>query len=216
MGLFNKLTKGISQMVGGVDTEVLQIGRPAQAEILQILPQGTTVEIGGGLVERVCIFVVKVTADDIPAYQVQVRQRIPEIYLAKFQPGLNIVAAKVHPQDPNRVVLDFNAPPPRVRAAKATDPEHSASYVLANGEPAQAVIVASQPLGRTSADGMDVYAFTLTVIPQDGRDPYQIQVGNPVPPAGLPLLFPGSRVPVRLLPSNPNAVVINWPAALGD
>ena len=37
----------------------------------------------------------------------------------------------------------------------------------------------------------------LTVMPQ-GRDPYQIQVGNPTPPKALPFLFAGSHVPVKI------------------
>ncbi len=212
MGLFDKITKGLGGMIGSVDTEVMQIGRPAQAEILQVLPGGTTVEIGNGLTERVCAFVVKITMDDVPPYQVQLRQRIPEVYLARLQPGMGAVAAKVHPQDPQRVVLDFFAAPPPVRVARSQDPAHSAAYVLANGDRAEAVIVGSQPLNMTNADGVPLQAFVLTVIPQDGRDPYQIQVGNPAPPSALPHIYPGSRVPVRLLPDNPNSVVIDWAA----
>jgi hypothetical protein len=55
----------------------------------------------------------------------------------------------------------------------------------------------------------------LTISPQEGM-PYQIQVGNPVPPEALPLLYPGSKVPVKVAPGNPNAAVIDWAAALGD
>lgn len=214
MGIFGKIGQGLSGMVGGVDKEVLQNGRPAQAEILQVVPTGTTIEVGGGLVQRVCVFTVKIAMDGVAPYQVQVKQRIPELYLARLQPGLNIIAAKVHPQDPQRVALDFDAPPPSVRSASTGDPANSAAYVLANGDRAEAVIVNNTPINRTNQEGLAIHAFTLTVIPQDGREPYQIQVGNPVPPAGLPLIFPGSKVPVRLLPSNPNAVVIDWAAAM--
>ena len=214
MGIFDKIGQSLSGMVGGVDKEVLQTGRPAQAELLQVVPTGTTVEIGGGLVQRVCLFTVKIAMDGVAPYQAQVKQRIPELYLARLQPGLNIIAAKVHPQDPQRIVLDFDAPPPAVRAAATGDPANSAAYVLANGDRAQAVIVASTPINRTNQEGLAIYAFTLTVIPEDGRQPYQIQVGNPVPPQALPLIYPGSKVPVRLLPSNPNAVVIDWAGAM--
>lgn len=214
MGLFSKISKGLSGMVGGVDAEVLQIGRPAQAQLLQVMPQGTTMQVGGGMVERVCEFFVRITMDDVPPYETRVRQRIPEVYLGRFQPGATVVvAAKVHPQDPHRVVLDFQAPPPPVRAARNADPRQSAAYLLANGDQAQAVIVSSQPLNMTNPEGVPLYGFVLTVIPQDGRDPYQVQVGNPVPPSALPHLFPGSKVPVRLLRDEPNAVVIDWAAA---
>jgi hypothetical protein len=49
----------------------------------------------------------------------------------------------------------------------------------------------------------------------EGKDPYQIQVGNPTPPAALPFLFPGSRVPVKI-GTDPNAVVIDWDAAVAE
>jgi hypothetical protein len=212
MGLFNKITKGFSSMVGGVDAEVMQIGRPAQAEILGFNAAGTTVQMGGGLVERVCVFNVKIAMDDVAPYTAQVKQRIPEIYIPQLQ-GLTIVAAKVHPNDPNRIALDFNSPAPNVRMARSNEPANTAAYILQNGESGQAVIVANQPLGRTNPDGLDMYAFHLTVIPSDGRDPYQIQVGNPVPKSALPLLFPGSRVPVKMLVESPNSVVIDWARA---
>jgi hypothetical protein len=87
----------------------------------------------------------------------------------------------------------------------------SAAELLATGEPGQAVIAAYQPLGKRNPAGVDIYAYMLTVMPV-GRDPYQIQVGNPTPPAALPFLFPGSRVPVKI-GTDPNAVVIDWAAA---
>ncbi len=61
---------------------------------------------------------------------------------------------------------------------------------------------------------MDLYAYLLTVMPE-GRDPYQIQVGNPTPPAALPFLFAGSRVPVKI-GTIPNAVAIDWAAAAAE
>jgi hypothetical protein len=88
---------------------------------------------------------------------------------------------------------------------------HSAAELLTTGAPGQAVIVQYQPLGKRNPAGVDLYAFLLTVMPV-GADPYQIQVGNPTPPAALPFLFPGSRVPVKI-GTTPNAVVIDWAAA---
>jgi hypothetical protein len=49
----------------------------------------------------------------------------------------------------------------------------------------------------------------------EGRDPFQIQVGNPTPPAALPFLFAGSRVPVKI-GTIPNAVAIDWAAAAAE
>ncbi len=42
-----------------------------------------------------------------------------------------------------------------------------------------------------------------------------MQVGNPTPPAALPFLVPGSRVPVKV-GTDPNAVVIDWDQAKAE
>lgn len=212
MGILGKLGKGLSNLTGGVDAEVLKNGVPAQAVLLAVRPTGTTVEIGNGLVERVCEFGVQVFPDGEPEYRTTVRQRMPEIFLARIQPGVTRIAAKVHPQDPNRIALDFNAPPPEVRRAATQDAQHSAAHVLAVGEPAYAVIVSGEPLNMTNQQGVPLYAFELTIM-AEGRDPFKARTGMPTPPRALPLIFPGSRVPVRYLPENPNAVVIDWISA---
>lgn len=229
MGLFNKITKGmtgvdvdqmmkqvnesVAGLTAGPDAEVVQLGRPAQAAILQVQPLSSTVSVGNGLVERACVFVVKITMDDVPPYRVQVQQRVPEIHLAQLQTGSVVVAAKVHPQDPQRVVLEFGAPLPTVRYSDGGDPTHTAAYVLANGDQAEAVIVSSQPLNMTNAQGVPLHAFELTVVPQNSREPYRAKVGHPVPPSALPLVFPGARVPIRVMPSEPNRLAIDWGAA---
>jgi hypothetical protein len=82
------------------------------------------------------------------------------------------------------------------------------------GEPCQAVIVQSQPLGMRDQNGDDMYAFMLGIV-AEGRTPYQIRVGNPVPAAALPLLQEGSTLPARLLHDGDDGeVTIDWEAAI--
>jgi hypothetical protein len=121
------------------------------------------------------------------------------------------VAVRANPDDVTQVALDFSSEPPVVTTPGASA-NNSAAEILATGHPGQAVIVGSQALGKRTPAGVDMYAYSLTVMP-DGKDPYQIQVGNPTPPAALPFLFPGSRVPVKI-GTDPNAVVIDWDAAV--
>ena len=200
MGILNKIT-------GGPDKKLLQTGLLGRGIITEVRPTGTTIESGGSLPQRVCLFTVEVSLDRREPYMATCKQRFPEIALARIQPGFTTVAVRANPVDLTQIVLDFNTEPPVVTAAGGK----SAADILATGAPGQAVIVAFQPFGKRNQAGVDIYAFRLTVMP-NGQDPYQIQVGNPTPPAALPFLFAGSRVPVKI-GSIPNAVVIDWEAA---
>jgi hypothetical protein len=90
----------------------------------------------------------------------------------------------------------------------------SAAQILTEGEPCTAAIVEAQPLGMRNPKGDDMYAFTLTIM-APGRPPYQVQIGNPVPAAALPLLCPGNTVPARRMPQGDDReLAIDWEVAL--
>jgi hypothetical protein len=90
----------------------------------------------------------------------------------------------------------------------------STARILEDGVPCKAVIVQSQSMGMRSPSGKDMYALVLTVI-ADGRAPYQVQVGNPVPADAVPLVYPGSTVPAkRMADGDEHEIVIDWDAAL--
>src|SRR3954454_2332459 len=200
----------LSKMTGGPDKKLLATGLLGRGIITDIQPTGTTMEIGNGLVQRVCVFTVEVSLDRQAPYTATCRQRIPEIHLPQVQLGNTTVAVRANPADLTQIALDFATEPPVVTTPGGTG-NHSAAEILATGAPGQPVIVQYQPLGKRNPAGVDLYAFLLTVMPPGG-DPYQIQVGNPTPPVALPFLFPGSRVPVKI-GTIPNAVVIDWEAA---
>jgi hypothetical protein len=206
MGLLNKLT-------GGVDKKVLSNGILGRGIITDVKLTGTTMQMGNGLVQRACIFTLEVSLDGKQPYTASCKQRIAEIQIPQIQPGSTTVAVRVNPDDPANVVIDFDEEPPVVTTAGGTG-NHSAAHVLETGTPGRAVIVESLPLGKRNPAGVDLYAYALTVMPE-GKDPYQIQVGNPTPPAALPFLFPGSKVPVKI-GTEPNAVVIDWDAAIAE
>jgi hypothetical protein len=111
----------------------------------------------------------------------------------------------------------FGEQPPTVTMAGAGDPNTgSAAQILELGTPCKAVIVESQSLGMRNPKGDDMYAFRLTVM-AGGRPPHQIQVGNPVPAAALPLLYPGNTVPAKRMPDGDDReLVIDWEVALSQ
>jgi hypothetical protein len=206
MGLLSKIT-------GAPDKKLIETGILGRGILTEVQLTGTTVQTGNGLVQRTCLFTVEVSLDGRAPYTATCKQRIPEIQLPQIQPGNTTVAVRVNPADPAQIALDFSTEPPVVTTPGGTG-DHSAAAILATGAPGQAVIVEFQPLGKRNPAGVDLYAYLLTVMP-DGGDPYQIQVGNPTPPAALPFLFAGSRVPVRI-GSIPNAVAIDWAAAAAE
>lgn len=203
MGLFRKLT-------GGVDKKLLETGLPGRGIITDVKMTGTTVQTGNGLVQRTCVFTLEVSLDGKDPYTATSKQRIPEIHLPQIQPGSSTVAVRANPDDLFQVVIDFNSEPPTVTTPTGHG-QNSAAELLATGQPGRAVIAQYQPIGKKNPAGVDIYAYALTVMPE-GKDPYQIQVGNPTPPSALPFLFPGSHVPVKI-GNDPNAVVIDWDQA---
>jgi hypothetical protein len=206
MGLLRKLT-------GGADKKLLETGLLGRGIITNVKMTGTTLQVGNGLVQRTCVFTVEVSLDGKEPYTATCKQRIAELLLPQIQPGGTTFAVRANPEDLSDIVLDFQSEPPVVTTPGGSG-SHSAAEILATGEPARAVIIESLPLGKRNPAGVDLYAYQLTVMPQ-GRDPYQIQVGNPTPPAALPFLFPGSHVPVKI-GSEPNAVVIDWEQAAAE
>lgn len=205
MGLFQKLS-------GSADSGLLQSGVLGRGVILAVSPGRTTVQVLNGLVERNCEFRVEVTLDRTAPYEAVCKQRVQEVYIPSFIPGTSVVAVRVDHADLSRIVIDFSVPPPSVTVSSQPGQE-SAANVLENGQAARAVIVATQPLGMQNAQGVPMHAFVLTVMPQNA-DPYQVQVGIPTPAQALPLLFPGSNIPVKISTSNAESVVIDWIAAL--
>lgn len=195
-------------MTGGADKKLLETGLFGRGIITGVRPTGTTIQNSHGL-QRVCLFEVEVSLDNRPPYTATCKQRFPEFEIPRIDLGNTTFAVWADPADPTRITLDFNTEPPIVTSASGGV---SAAEILATGLPGEAVIVISRPLGKRNRVGVDMYFFMLTVIPR-GQAPYQIRVGNPAPPAALPFLFPGSKVPVKI-GAGPNDVVIDWDAAV--
>lgn len=203
MGLFKKAKEAMQMATGG---EQIPDGRLGMAVITSCDISGTSITIGN-VEQRVCTFGLEVYLDDTDRYRATAKAKLPEWDLAKIQPGATQVAVRVDPQDPQHVAIDFSIPPPTVRAKG----QGSYAELIATGTPATAIIVQFQDMGMTNAEGVPIKAFLLTVMPE-GRDPYQAQVGNPVPATALPLVYPGSKVPVKL-GAGPEDIAIDWAAA---
>ena len=95
----------------------------------------------------------------------------------------------------------------------SSDPAASAATVLATGVPIRVVVVDAALMSRKTAAGLDIFALVLS-IQADGLPDRQAVVSNPVPSSCRALLGPGSNLPARMLSHDPDAIVIDWEAAL--
>ncbi len=203
MGLFKKM----GQLTGSVNKKLLTEGLLGRGLITDV--EQTSVSRGQDAYSApVCIFTVQVTLDDVPAYEASCRQAVPLALVPQLASGGAQVAVRVNPNDHSEIALDLATEAPTVRMAEG-DGAAKASDILATGLDARAVIVESMPLGKTNPAGLDMYAFSLTVM-RDGEAPYQTQVGNPVPKNAIPLIYPGHNLPAKVMASNPKGVVIDW------
>lgn len=201
MGFFGNL-------IGSTDSAVIANGILGRGEITNVAISGMTLKTNNNLVERKCTFSMNVMIDNVAPFQASAVQRIPEITLTKLTKGA-VVPVRVDPNDHSKVYIDFASELPTVTVPRSTG-ENSAAHILEHGKPIKVVFVASQPLKLKNADGIEMFLLTLTVY--EGVDtPYQLQVGNPVPPSALPLLYPGSKLHAKL-GAGPNNVVVDWAA----
>ena len=210
MGLFDKMRN----LTGSVPKELLERGLLGRGIIVSV--QQTSVSTGADFdPSHVCVFTVEVALDNVPRYTATCRQAVKATILPQLMMGGATVAVRVDAQDHSRIALSLGEEPPTVTMASSGDPNTaSAARILELGVSCKAVIVQSQPLGMRNPKGDDMYAFMLTVM-AEGRPPYQIQVGNPVPAAALPLLYPGNTVPAKRMPDGDDReLVIDWQGAL--
>jgi hypothetical protein len=207
LGLFKKLRR----FGGTPPLELMENGRLARGVILSI--ESTPLSTGPeGASIPICKFLVEVTLDNTPPYEVECRQAISYEALGRLVPKQTMVAVRVDPNDPNEIAIDLNTPPPTVTVQREGG---GAAEVIARGVPVRAVIVAAQPMGMRNSEGVDIHAFVLTVL-QDGRAPREARVANPVPPDARPLLVVGANLPAKARPEEPEGVVIDWRAARAE
>jgi hypothetical protein len=212
MGLFSKMR----DLTGSVPKDLRENGLRGRGIITGI--KQTSVSTGADFdPAHVCVFTVEVALDNVPRYTATCRQAVRATILPQLTAPGTTIAVRVDPDDHSRVALSLGEAPPTVTMARSGDPNTgSAAGILELGTACKAVIVQSQPLGMRNPKGDDMYAFLLTVM-AEGRAPYQIQVGNPVPAAAVPLLYPGNTVPAKRMPDgDDHELVIDWEGALAQ
>jgi hypothetical protein len=203
--------KKMKVLAGDVDPHLLADGELGRATVNTVERTGVFAGPADFDAHQVCIFGLTVRLDNQPPFDADVRQQISTVDLAQIVPDHSIVAVRVDPSDHSRVAIDLSTPPPVVTVASSGNV--TAAGILAAGNPVRAVIVSSGPMYLKNAQGIEIYALQLTVL-ADGQPPAQFNLGNPVPAAALPLLYPGCNVPAKQMPGQLDDIAIDWDAAL--
>ncbi len=172
------------------------------------------------------------TINDVPLTELQLRVQLPgrpayDTEISQLMSGGQVSTGMVVPVrserlDQDEVVVDFEGGLGSAPATLATalgamqgNPPPIAGYqsideLLATGEPGQVRVVSTFDLGgMTTPDGDPVVGLVLDVMPT-GRAPYQVQCGHRVPTAHLAEIVPGSILPARIDPADPNRFAIDW------
>jgi hypothetical protein len=205
--------KKMKELAGDVDMEVLGNGELGRGIVTALERTGVFAGPADFDAHQVCIFTLDIRLDNQPPFEATVRQQIATPDLAQIIPGSSIVAVRVDSVDHSRVVIDLSTPPPVVTIPPSG--AASAASILAAGDPVRAVIQSSGPLYAKNIEGVEIYSLKLTIL-AEGRAPAEFNVGNPVPQAALPLLYPGCNLPAKQMPEPPDDIAIDWDAALAE
>jgi hypothetical protein len=204
----------VASDLGGRAAEPERPGLPGRGLVLSVKRLGNRRESAESTaVEHVLRLEVRV--DDRPRFVTTASALLTAREAGGIHPGETVLALRVDPDDTGRVLIDLAGEPPDVRVA-AEPGQRTAAEILETGERCEVVVRQATRLGLRSPDDVDLYAFVLSVAVGD-HAPYRVKVGMPVPPAAIPLLYPGSRLPARHLPGGHREdVVVDWSAALGQ
>jgi hypothetical protein len=164
----------------------------------------------------VCIFTVEVSLDNTPRYMATCRQAIRATILPQLLGGWTTVAVRVNPDDHSQIAPDLasEAPVITVSASDGDATTGSATDILHNGIPCRAVIIESLPLGRRNQAGVDLYAFSLTIL-ADGRPRTRPNSGCRLHRKPSRCCIRATTCPPKRLPDREDHyVMIDWPEAL--
>jgi hypothetical protein len=156
---------------------------------------------------------------DQPIYELRLRVSIPgrEEYEAEHRqwtfgsapPAVgDVVSVKVDPKQAERLVVDWRNPPTGTVTGGA-----SRADILAEGVPGTATVLELFETGVVAPDNGDpVLGFVLDVR-AEGREKYELRVGQRVPAAIAASVTTGATYPVKVLVSDPSELVIDWEAS---
>jgi hypothetical protein len=197
-------------------------GIPGQARIVGMRQTGVTMN------EQPQIeLTLEVTTSMQGPYQVVVKEWVPLMMLGRLSSGLPL-PVKVDPMNPNSLVIEWESalgagtpmgagieapmtPPPEADTTQYSPVAREAEKerLLASGVAGTATVVSATPTGQTDTEGRPVYDLVLTIqVP--GQPPMQGPARTGIPQERVDQLEPGDTVPLKVDPSNPTVMTVDW------
>jgi hypothetical protein len=200
-------------------------GIPGQARIVSMRQTGVTMN------EQPQIeLTLEVTSSMQGPYQVVVKEWVPMMMLGRLTSGLPL-PVKVDPMNPNSLVIEWESsmgtgmpmggvsgagmmPPAQADTSQYTSAGRQAEKerLLASGVAGSATVVSATPTGQIDTEGRPVYDLVLTIqVP--GQPPMQGPARTGIPQERVDQLEPGDTVPLKVDPSNPTVMTVDWDRA---
>lgn len=198
-GLFDM----VKDMAGGGNRDLLDNGVRADAVVLSMRDTGVTVND-----RPVVAFELEVHPAHGDAYRVAHRDSLPRLLVGAVLPGAHL-SVLIDPHDRGRVLIDWEhtAAPGHPEAGERV----SAADILARGVPATVTVLGTfSTNGMTADNGDPIVGLLLRVDGAHGS--YEARLAHRVPPRHLAELLPGTRLPAKVAPEDPQKVAIDWDA----
>ncbi|NUW35864.1 hypothetical protein HTZ77_31265 [Nonomuraea sp. SMC257] len=196
---------GMIRDLAGGDRDLLRNGSPASAVVLSMRDTGVTVND-----LPVAVFELEVHRPGAEPYRAAHREPIPRLLVGAVLPGSHL-AVRVDPNDPGRLTVDWSQAAGPASRPSAAGRQVSAADILARGVPATVTILGTFSMnGMTTDDGDPVMGFDLRVT--GPYRPYEVRLAHRVPRPHLTRLVPGTVLPAKIAPEDPQKVAIDWEA----
>jgi hypothetical protein len=160
-------------------------------------------------------FRARIAALGVEPYEVTFDQAVSGQWILEHRVQLRFdprwrVAVRIRKDDRTGVQIAFDVDP-RFIPVKPI----SLRQIRTEGEPCEVIVLSAEPWQppMTLDDASAAWHFELTVIPTSG-EPYRTGSTDVVSPARLPHIYPGSRLPARVV-SREEPPAIDWPAIPG-
>ncbi|MEV0198038.1 hypothetical protein [Nonomuraea sp. NPDC050691] len=196
---------GLIKDLAGGNRDLLLNGVPASAVVLSMRDTGVTVND-----LPMAVFELEIHQPGSMPYRVAHREPIPRLLVGAVLPGSQL-AVRVDPNDAGRLAVDWSQATGRTSRPAAAGQQVSAADILARGVPATVTILGTFSMnGMTTDDGDPVVGFDLEVT--GPYRPYEVRLAHRVPRPHLTRLVPGTRLPAKIAPEDPQKVAIDWEA----